>query len=153
MHNGLENLVNLQASAEGDGRLSPTVQSWLADALRQYTEEEDLSLEKALDLNGAPGQRKAKTLFKESIRNRMLLEAWSMVTSEAVSPWKQSELLHEAMSRFEVSSYRAYKQYENPPDRFTPLQKLLFRIYKNGTPLPATARGLHGLIMRICENH
>ncbi len=145
--------MDLMASVDGDGKLSPEDQRWLGDGLRQYIDDEEVSLEQALSLNGAPGQRKAKTLIKESIRNKYLLEAWNLVTDERVSPRQRSEMLHDKMSRFETSSYRIYKQHESPPERLAPLQKLLFRIYKAGAQLPGTGHGLHKLVMRILGNH
>ncbi len=151
MDNGYYNLVELQAAAEGNGQISPSLQYWLSEGIRRYADGEEL--EKALNLHGAPGKRKANTMLMDAIMDNYLLEAWGAVTDEPIEPRQRSERLYQKMSRFETSRYRAYQHYDLPPDNLSELQKILFSMFKTGVTLPGTSRGLHERIMRILENH
>ncbi len=151
MDNGYYNLVELKTAADGNGQIPADTRYWLSEGIRRYADGEDL--EKALHLHGAPGKRKASTLLMDENMDNYLLEAWGMVTDEPIKPRQRSELLHQKMSRFETSRYRAYQHYDLPPDNLPELQKILFSMFKTGVTLPGTSRGLHERIMRILEDH
>ncbi len=151
MDSGYPNLAELLNSVESDGKLSPTVQYWLADGIREYAGGE--KLEKALNLHGAPGKRKANTMLMDAIKDGYLLEAWEMVTDEPIKHPQRSKLLYQKMGRFETSKYRAFRHYDQPPESLSEFQVILFNLYKTGGQLPGTERGLHERIMRILEDH
>jgi len=101
--------------------------------------DEGVSLETGLGLKGA-GIRKLKTLRRMAYRDTLIAEAAALVDG------RDAAALAAEISRFETRKWPAWRQLAVAPSHATPIERILFDVFRSGLLVPSSARQIDRIL-------
>lgn len=129
-------------------RLGVLERHWLATGLLEYARDPGKRLEDCLGLSG-PGLRHINGTLLAIQRNQHLARAVEAISLDPdLSTWPRCERLATHVAELVKAWDRGYRAIAQPEGAWPEWKQHLFRAWRTGRQIPATARGLFGALKK-----